>query len=555
LNSTYYLTILLISLSIQGQQNKNWIAPVEIPIKLSGTFGEIRSSHFHAGLDIKTQGRQGLKVKSIKSGWVNRINVSTSGYGKALYINHLDGTTTVYAHLKKFAPKIESYLKAKQYEQESFTLKLFPKIDFLKIKAGDLIGYSGNTGGSTGPHLHFEVRNTKNQNPLNPLRYLMPIEDNQRPQIQNFYLYSGTNNLNSKNEYPLIKKNDSTYNTVPITTGGKLHIGLSLFDRQNFSYNKNGVYKVSVLLNGLKIFDYQMDMISFNDSESINLFIDYKTLKEKRKRIQRLLAHPKQSLSFLSNNTIDGQFDILSGKSYQLIIKVSDYNNNTSYIETYITGVNPEIKKLIIHNNQLKPEEDRFYDFGNKSVYFQKDSFFENVVFDLDEAEDTLRIGKDIFPLKKGFEMKFTISESDSLKKKQSFIAKLNKNGTSSFFSSKKKNGVLYGKSKTLGTYIISRDSVAPIIEPVDFKNKQWISNYSFLRLKISDDFTGIKSYRGEINGKWVLFEYEPKNNSLIYNFSDLIFKEALYNLKLEAEDLVGNRTEFSISFYRKPKK
>ena len=121
MNSTYHLTILLISLSIQGQQNKNWIAPVEIPIKLSGTFGEIRSSHFHAGLDIRTQGRQGLKVKSVKSGWVNRINVSTSGYGKALYINHLDGTTTVYAHLKKFAPKIESYLKIKQYEQESFT--------------------------------------------------------------------------------------------------------------------------------------------------------------------------------------------------------------------------------------------------------------------------------------------------------------------------------------------------------------------------------------------------------------------------------------------------
>jgi hypothetical protein len=555
LNSTYYLIILLISLTLQSQQNKDWVAPIEIPIKLSGTFGEIRSNHFHAGLDIRTQGRQGLKVKSVKSGWINRINVSTSGYGKALYIQHSDGTTSVYAHLKKFASKIESYLKAKQYEQESFTLKLFPEIDFLKIKAGELIGFSGNTGGSLGPHLHFEVRNTKNQSPINPLQYSMAIKDTKRPQIQSFYLYSGINNLNSKNEYPLIKKNDSTYNTAPIITGGKFHVGLSLFDRQNLSYNKNGIYKASVLLNGVKIFEYQMDMISFNDSKSINLFIDYKTLKEKRKRIQKLLAHPKQSLSFLSKNTIDGQFDILPEKSYQLLIKVSDYNNNNSYIETYITGVNPENKKLITLNNQLKPEEDQFYDFGDKSVYFQKDSFFENVAFNVDETEDTLKIGKDIFPLQKEFEIKFALSESDSLKKKQFFIAKLNKNGNPYFFSSKKKNGILYGKAKSLGTYIMSRDSVPPKIKPVDFKNKQWISNYSFLKLRISDDYTGIKSYRGEINGKWVLFEYEPKDNSLIYDFSDLNFDEALYHLKLEAEDLVGNKTEFSISFYRKPKK
>ena len=149
--------------ALLSQTKEEWVPPVDFPIKLSGTFGEFRNNHFHAGLDIKTKGREGVEIKSFNSGWVKRIRVSLNGYGKALYIGHLDGLTSVYGHLKKFSPKIESYLKKKQYEKESYVIQLFPKVNELKIEKGEVIGYSGNTGGSYGPHLHFEIREEKGQ--------------------------------------------------------------------------------------------------------------------------------------------------------------------------------------------------------------------------------------------------------------------------------------------------------------------------------------------------------------------------------------------------------
>ena len=199
-----------------GQMKAQWVPPLDIPIQLSGTFGEFRSNHFHAGLDIRTQGRQGLKVKSVQNGWVNRIRVSTSGYGKALYIQHYDGTTSVYAHLKKFAPKIEAYVTERQYQKESYTIHLFPKSEVLKVDSGELVGFSGNTGGSYGPHLHFEVRNSSNQNPIHPMEYPLEIKDSQRPQIQNLYIYDGIHPDSKKKEFPLVKKNDSVYTTACI---------------------------------------------------------------------------------------------------------------------------------------------------------------------------------------------------------------------------------------------------------------------------------------------------------------------------------------------------
>ncbi len=555
MKSDYLVFIFLISFSLTSQSEQKWVPPIDIPIQLSGTFGELRNNHFHAGLDIRTQGRQGLKVRCVQDGRVSRIRVSLSGYGKTLYIEHPDGNTSVYAHLKKFAPKIEKYVKENQYKKESFTIQLFPEVDEFLVDAGEVIGYSGNTGGSYGPHLHFEMRKTNGQFPINAMRYPLVIDDTQRPQIQNFYLYSGTGPFSSKKEYKLIQINDSVYSTAGVSASGNINIGLRLFDRQNLSYNKNGIYSVSVRLNGVQYFSYQMDQILFDDSKYINLMIDYEELKKKKRRIHRFVAHPEQKFSFLKNVEQNGEMQIDPGKSYQLLIEVNDYNKNTSYVEVYLTGTKEMFKQNIKESDFVKTMEEYLYEFEDKSVYFEKDSFFDKVNLKVEDLGDTLYIGEeDLFPMRKAYTIKFKIPKADSLTISQSFLSFINKKGKPVFLSAFKKDGYLEGKSKLLGKFLISQDSVSPEIKAINFKEKQWLSNYGFMRLKISDDFSGLKKFRGEINGKWILLEHEPKNNSLIYNFNDLEFKEALNQLKIEAEDQVGNKTIFKRNFYRKPK-
>jgi len=550
----FFLCVCTLPLFHFGQMEAQWVPPLDIPIQLSGTFGEFRSNHFHAGLDIRTQGRQGLKVKSVQNGWVNRIRVSTTGYGKALYIQHYDGTISVYAHLKKFAPKIEAYVKERQYQKESFTIHLFPKSEVLKIEAGELIGFSGNTGRSYGPHLHFEVRNSSNQNPINPMEYPLEIKDSQRPQIQNLYIYNGFHPDSKKKEFPLVKKNDSVYTTAGIYTGGKISVGLRLFDRQDLSYNKNGIYKAKVRLNGIPQFEMKMDEISFNDSKYINLLIDYKEYAQKKRRIQRFISHSEQKTTFLEGNKTNGEMEISPGKSYQIMIEVSDYVDNTSYVEAYITGTDTPLKfteKL----DSIDPSKDYLFDFDDKSVYFPQNSFYDAIPLKVENAENELIVGGNHYPLQKPFEIQFQIPDQDSLKNSQSFIAKLNSKGKPYFFSNQKKEDSWIGKSKTLGRFTLSRDSIAPKIKPLNFKNKQWLSSFNYLRVKLTDDYSGIKSYRGEINGKWIRFEYEPKNNTLIYDFNDLSFKESLHQLTIEAEDRVGNVSKLEMEFYRKTEK
>lgn len=536
-----------------AQTNADWTPPLDIPILLSGTFGEIRNNHFHAGLDIKTQGRQGLAVQSVKNGWINRIRISTGGYGKALYIQHYDGTTSVYAHLKKFAPKIEAYVKKKQYEKESYSIQLFPKSEELSIERGELIGYSGNTGGSFGPHLHFEVRNSSTQNPINAMQYPVEIVDTQRPQIQNMYLYDGIHPDSNKKEFVLVRKNDSTYTTAGVITEGSVNVGLRLFDRQDLSYNKNGIYKAKIRLNGVLQYEIEMDEISFNDSKYINLLIDYKEWAQNKNRIQRFIKHPMQKMTFLEQAMPDGQMQIESGKSYQILIEVSDYHNNTSYIEAYFTGTNSTSKPPVKSYN-ISPDQDYLYDFGDKSVYFPKRSFFDSVSISVINESKILSVGENIYPLQKAYEVRFKVLEEDSLIQKQSFIATVNSKNQTSFFSAAQKDGNWTGKSNVLAAYTLSRDSVPPEIKPLNFKNKQWLSDYSYLRLKLSDDYTGIQKYCGEINGRWILLEHEPKDNTLIYDFNDLEIEEALHQLKITAEDQVGNTSELIMDFYRKPK-
>lgn len=354
--------------------------PLDIPLKLSGTFGEFRPTHFHAGLDIKTQGKQGFKVSSIKAGSIRRIRVATTGYGKCLYIQHADGTTSVYAHLKKFAPKIESFIKAYQYEQETFVTQKFLKLGEITVEQGEIIGYSGNTGGSLGPHLHFEIRDTKEETPLNPLQLGLEIPDSIRPIVQELYRYKkDINGLSAKTQIPLERVNDSVYQADILRLGGTHAFGIRLFDRQDLSYNRNGIYKATVKVNGSKMFSYTFDKIDFRDGKKIDALIDYISYHEERIRVQKLFRDLDVDYSFLPKTAPNGFIEFTEGRAYQIEIIVEDYAHNKTYVSFYVEGKTDfPLAEKVTMQNPIYPDKDYLFAFDQHELYIPKKRLLSN---------------------------------------------------------------------------------------------------------------------------------------------------------------------------------
>lgn len=548
-----FLSLLINSLLLFGQFEKDLIAPLEIPFSISGTFGEPRSSHFHLGIDIKTQGKEGLEVKSISSGSVSRIRISLGGYGKAIYIDHPNKTTSVYAHLKKFAPKIESYIKKFQYENETYTIQKFPKKDKLLIEKGEVIGFSGNTGGSSGPHLHFEIREKKSQKPLNPLLYDLPVNDLVRPQLQKLFIFYTHENVILNRIQPILleRVNDSLYKTAMIETSGKIGIGIQMFDRQDYSYSRNGVYSTKVFVNGKIISHYKFDKLIINESKKLYQVIDYKNYTQKRLKIFKLFYKSGNKLNFMNTLVDQGIFKVELGKSYQIIIEIEDFSGNKSTIEAFIEGTENKIKPVELRGRLIKTDREYSFTLKNKELFFPSKTFFNDVKIELFENKDQIEIGPNLFPIANSFEIKFGFNEKDSLRSAQTFIAKKMKKSLV-YLPTKLEENKLIAKVNELGVYTLARDSVAPTVVPDNFKKNQWLSNYKSLNLKIDDDFSGIKKYRGTINGEWVLFEYEPKRKILTYDFFDKYSEKLKHNLELEVEDNVGNKKIYKTTFFRK---
>ena len=546
-------------ISVHGQKN---IPPLDIPLKLSGTFGEFRETHFHAGIDIKTQGQEGLKVVAVEAGSIRRIRVATTGYGKCLYIQHANGTTSVYAHLQKFSPKIEAFVKQQQYASETFNLQRFLKLNQMTVEQGELIGYSGNTGGSQGPHLHFEIRDTKAETPLNPLAHGITIEDSIRPIIQGLYRYKLTQNrIHPKVEIPLQRINDSVYRAEMQSIGGVYGLGVRLFDRQDLSYSRNGIYKAELLVNGSVAFSYTFDKISFDDGKKINTMVDYKTYRDERYRIQKLFRNNDVAFTFLPAEAANGYLNFEPGRAYQIQLVLQDFQANTTYVSFYVNGITETSPLLPAIESLLRPERDYLYLLDPFTVYVPKETFYDPVAFATQSTPDTLHISKVPYPQKKGFEISVEIPDGlDSIARQQLCLAKVNTEKKKSdpplsFVWTLKKDSILTTKYGYPGTYVLSKDSLPPTIEPLNFKANQWMSNYTYLKLKAMDDFSGIKSYRATINNQWILMEHEPKDKTLTFRFDDLSFKKAQLDLAIEIEDYVGNKQLYTTTIFRKPKR
>ncbi len=547
---SFWLFSILFTLN---SQEYNLNSPIDLPLNLSGTFGEFRSSHFHYGLDVTTNKKSGYNVYSIDSGSITRIKVSTSGYGKVLYINHPNGLTSIYAHLKEFSPKIQEYIKTQQYLNKSYSVQKFFNNGEMKVNKGDLIGYTGNTGGSSGPHLHFEIRDTKSQNPINPLSFNYKYDDSNRPIIKSLYVFDEDDSFKKDNpkKYEIKKINDSLYIADKIIYSNKIGIGIEVYDRQSKNnYNRNGVYEVKMFLDSVLSFSYKMDKINIDESVFRKIFYDYSLLKAQKKIIQKVYYPPNSKLNFLNHNVSTGIFKSSDKDEKDVLLEVSDWNNNKTYLNFKIEGKTSNLLEKSIDGIEIATSQKYLIKKNNSEIGFKKNSFFNNVTLNIKYQNDTLKIDEDLYPLRKSYNIKIFKQVEDSIIKRQSFIGLINNNGKLSYLKTSNKDNFFSVNSSNLGSFTLSRDSINPEIKALNFSLNKDISNQKTIRLRIYDKTSGIKSYNVLINNKWALFEYEPKSNLIFHNIDDGIIENGENKITIKVIDGVGNKTEFKSKVY-----
>ncbi len=556
-----FLLIIVFSIKqVSAQGGKAYIFPLKLPPLLSATFGELRPGHFHAGIDIKTNGQTGYRIYAVADGYVFRVKIQRGGYGKALYIKHKDGNISVYGHLSRFAGDLEQYVKHQQYKKRSFYLDLFFSPGLFPVKQGDVVAYSGNTGGSMGPHLHFEIRRDE-AHPVNPLSVGYHVADTVKPVVTGLFAYalndtSHVNQSSKRIQLNFKEISPGKYVAEALEAYGMIGLGVSAYDRQSRTWNKNGLYAVDLSVNGLIVYETKMDEINYATTRNINLLIDYPYYFHHRKYIQKLWRHPEAKLPVFTKLIDKGKIRVENGKSYKILIRMSDYEGNMSVVELSIIGKKmPILEKAEKFQSAYYIMKNRPYRIhGEKTdMDFPAETFYDNRYLAFEEFPGGFFIGPEDIPLRKSFTAKFSLQEVPGHLKPYVYLGRINpRNGRLYFVTAKKRRDSLILHSGTPGRFQIAYDSIPPKIYDLNIRNGKWISHYRYLRFKVSDKQTGIAKVEAFIDGRWILTEYDYKTGKVFYDFDDLVFKGVKHNLLIRVWDQAGNKAEKKLIFYRK---
>lgn len=562
----FYLFTLLFAGSLFAQMDypKDYFrSPLDIPMQLSGNFGELRPNHFHAGFDLKTLQKEGLNVYAVADGYVSRIKISTFGNGKAIYITHPNGYTSVYGHLQRAAGEIEDFIKKTHYVEQSFEIEMYLKPDQLVVKKGQLIALSGNTGASEGPHLHFEFRDNVTENIINPMLFGFDkmLKDTKKPLLSNIYVYPlDDKTIVNQSKRPLllnlVLKKDGTYQSDKVVTNGKIGFGINAFDYDDVSYNKNGVYKVQSFYNGTPNFGYQFDTYSFDEMRYVNALIDYSRYKKTQQRVQKLFMNNPYKLSIIKTDKTNGVIAVASNLTALYRIEVSDFYGNLTTVSIPIKqeALATIIDKEPISSKYLvKANNDSNFSKENMSVFFPAGTFYEDFYLNFDVKNDTLFLHDDTVPAHTNFTISIEDSKYKETQREKLFLASIN-GQKSTYIPSYRKDNVFTAKVKTLGKFALVLDTIPPVISIAKPIEGKWLSDKKLLQFSISDALSGIKSYNGYLNGKWILFGYDNKTRKITHDFTDGIVAEGRNDLKIIVIDNMGNSTIFETHFFRSQK-
>jgi len=553
------------SISSQSPSKVLFVSPLREQPSLSASFAELRSDHFHSGLDYRTGGATGKDVLSIDEGFVYRIAVSPSGFGRALYVRHPSGYSSVYGHLKSFRPDIEEYVRNKQYEQKSFSVSLFPLRDQFRVARGEVIAWSGNTGTSSGPHLHFEIRDSATEDPVNPLLFDLGINDRIRPVIDKVILYplsrsSAVNSSRSSKTLRAVPLNASytvAPGEIPVIYGAT-GIGIKCWDIIDNSPNRCGVYSIEMQVDGLKVYGFKADRFAFSESRYLNSHIDYAAKVTGNEYIHRLFIQPGNRLSMYDGHVRRGVISFADDGEHDIKITVTDTHGNRSWISFRVRSISmPPIPPAEISCSKILPYG-KAADFTADGIrlQFPYGTFYDTLFFEYKTRNHTRSflspvhsVHKETVPVHGRFRLSIRPDTVIAGMESKMCLALINNKGVASYTGGEYKYGFVSADVNRLGDYAISIDTVPPVIRPSFSPGANLTGRQSF-SVTITDDFSGIRSYETLIDGEWALAEYDAKNNLLIYRPSKPYMKEnTLHRMELTVTDNRGNQSVLKSEF------
>ncbi|HTB32300.1 MAG TPA: M23 family metallopeptidase [Bacteroidia bacterium] len=563
------LLLFTFNLTAQDSLPKNYfINPLDIPISLAGTFGEIRTDHYHTGIDIRTDGKEGLPVHAVAKGYVSRIVVSPYGYGNALYITHPNGYISLYGHLSRFNSAITAYVKNKQYSEEKYTQDISLSPGQFNLNQGDTIAFSGSTGAAEGPHLHFEIRNAKNDDPINPFLSGYTYVDNVPPIIKSIAIYplNDSSSVNDKHE-PLYIKTEKVNNRYQITSDtniyarGTIGVGISCYDMADKIENHNGPYSKMLIDNSDTIYYARMDVLNFATIHFVNGHIDYAAMHKHIDTFEYSFLQENDKLKIYKKLINKGRINCVEGKNNTMEYCVSDFNGNTSTLTFTIQG---DEKKPKPYHDTAKyvaiASYDKPFDYASNGMKIQipAGALFNTLHFRY--SVETDGSNTDISPIYNIQDENTPLSASytlmlkpkpdlpDSLMKK-AVVVRLEGKSKSSI-GGHWDNGYMTVHPKTFGRYVLMIDLYRPVIKPLNiFKGKD-MSQDTEIAFEVSDNLSGVSYYKGTVDGKWILVESNPKKSELYYTFDEHVGK-GKHHLRLVVSDAVGNTTTYETDFTR----
>ncbi|MCX2450939.1 M23 family metallopeptidase [Pedobacter sp. PLR] len=538
-------------------------SPLDIvPPALAGSFGELRANHFHSGMDFRTNQREGYPVYAIADGYVSRLRVQNSGFGLAVYLTHPNGYTSVYGHLSRFNPKIGQQVKTLQYLRKSYEIDDFPATTLIPVRKGDVIAYTGNTGSSGGPHLHFEIRDSKTEATINPQLFGFEIPDNIPPVIYSMYVYrlnqKPFNELTPKQYFQVIggAGNYKLNQVNTINLGGEVGFGVISTDKHNGASGTNGVYSIELELDGKVVFTSSLERFKFENSKAINSHIDYPSFINTRKSIQKSFVDPGNPLGIYSNLVNNGRINFNDGKLHQLKYTITDGKGNKSVLPFKVQADEKAVLKTPEQTPGIAYAYGNVNEFNNAEVkvILPKGTLYNDLNFQYKTFPKPAgnafsaihQIHNTLTPLHLGFEL--WIKADSSLEKYKEKALIVNKGGGSQ--GGAFDNGYVKANPRNFGSFYIAIDTIPPTLTPLNISDGKNMAGISKMSFKLRDNLSGLKSFNGYVDGKWILMEFDSKTASLWHTFDGSI-APGKHILEVIVTDMKGNNRNYSITFYK----